>query len=44
LLAINSDVKTDIINGVHAGHQVIIPQREIQHGNWQGSGYIIQEC
>ena len=43
LLAVSNDVKTDIINGVHAGQQAIVPQREIKHGNWQGSGYIIQD-
>jgi len=43
LLAVSQEVKTDIINGIHAGQHAIVPQREIQHGNWQGSGYIIQD-
>ena len=43
LLAVSQEVKTDIINGIHAGQHAIVPQREIQQGNWQGSGYIIQD-
>ncbi|RKZ42105.1 MAG: hypothetical protein DRR00_31180, partial [Candidatus Parabeggiatoa sp. nov. 3] len=43
LLSVSQEVKTDIINGIHAGQHAIVPQREIQHGNWQGSGYIIQD-
>jgi hypothetical protein len=43
LLAVSSEVKTDIVNAIHAGKHAIVPQREIQHGNWQGSGYIIQD-
>jgi hypothetical protein len=43
LLAVSSEVKTDIVNAIHAGKHAIVPQREIVHGNWQGSGYIIQD-
>jgi len=43
LLSVSQEVKTDIINGIHAGQHAIVPQREIQQGNWQGSGYIIQD-
>jgi len=43
LLAVSGKVKTDIVNAIHAGKHAIVPQREIQHGNWQGSGYIIQD-
>jgi hypothetical protein len=34
---------TDIVNAIHAGKHAIVPQREIVPGNWQGSGYIIQD-
>jgi hypothetical protein len=43
LLAVSGKVKTDIVNAIHAGKHAIVPQREIVHGNWQGSGYIIQD-
>jgi PKD repeat protein len=43
ILNVGEDVQSDITNAIHAGKQVIVPQRELVHGNWKGAGYIIQD-
>ncbi len=43
ILNVSSEVISDIQHGTNTGKQAIIPQREIVHGNWKGSGYIIQD-
>jgi RHS repeat-associated protein len=43
ILNVGEDVQLDITNAIHAGKQVIVPQRELVHGNWVGAGYIIQD-
>jgi PKD repeat protein len=43
ILNVGEDVQLDITNAIHAGKQVIVPQRELVHGNWKGAGYIIQD-
>ncbi|RKZ83944.1 MAG: hypothetical protein DRR19_18430, partial [Candidatus Parabeggiatoa sp. nov. 1] len=43
ILNVGDDVQLDITNAIHAGKQVIVPQRELVHGNWKGAGYIIQD-
>ncbi len=40
-LQISSDVKTDVINAVNTGKEVIIPQQEMQINDWFGTGYIV---
>ena len=42
-LAVSSAVKTDILNSVGTGKTVLIPEREIDRGRWQGVGYIVQD-
>ncbi len=40
-LQVSSDVKTNVINAVNAGKEVIIPQQEMQINDWIGTGYIV---
>jgi len=40
-LQVNTDVKSDIRNGINAGKEVTISQTNITIGNWIGCGYII---
>lgn len=42
-LAVSTAVRTDIINAVQAGRIALVPQRELTHGTWSGSGYILQD-
>ena len=39
-LQIRGDIKTDIVNAVNAGKEIIVPQKEIQVSDWLGLGYI----
>jgi Transglutaminase-like superfamily len=43
LLQVNQDVKTDIINAVNAGKEVLIPESELNVSQWTGTGYIISD-
>ena len=43
ILKVSSEVKSDIIHAVNNGQQAIVAEREIEHGNWIGSGYILQD-
>jgi len=40
-LQVNTDVKSDIRNGINAGKEVSVSQTNITIGNWIGCGYII---
>ena len=40
-LEVSQSVKTDIQNSINAGHIVIIPQKEFNYYDWEGSGYIV---
>ena len=44
LLTVGDDVKSDIIDTVEAGNIAIVPQGEITHGGWVGTGYILQDA
>jgi PKD repeat protein len=43
ILKVSSEVKSDVIQAVNSGQQAIVAEREIEHGNWKGSGYILQD-
>jgi hypothetical protein len=43
LLQIDEQVKTDIINAVTVGKEVIVPERKVTLHDWSGEGYIIQD-
>jgi PKD repeat protein len=43
ILKVSSEVKSDIIHAVNNSQQAIVAEREIEHGNWIGSGYILQD-
>jgi len=43
ILKVSSEVKSDIIHAINNGQQAIVAEREIEHGNWIGSGYILQD-
>lgn len=43
LLRLSEEVKTDIINAVNSGQEVIVPERDLTVQDWIGVGYIIQD-
>jgi hypothetical protein len=43
LLQVSDQIKTDIINAVNAGKEVLIPERELSVSQWSGTGYIISD-
>ncbi|MBL4898559.1 MAG: hypothetical protein COA42_22800 [Alteromonadaceae bacterium] len=42
-LTVSSDIKRDISNAINAGKTVLVPERELTRGNWNGTGYIIRD-
>lgn len=42
-LSLTEDVRQEITNAVNVGKVVIIPQRDVNQGNWTGTGYIVQD-
>jgi hypothetical protein len=42
-LQLPEDIKGDIRNAVNAGMAVMVPEREITFGKWQGVGYIVMD-
>ncbi len=40
-LQVSTEVKTDVINAINAGKEVMIPKQEIQINDWFGIGYIV---
>ncbi|MDP1682855.1 MAG: transglutaminase-like domain-containing protein [Burkholderiales bacterium] len=43
LISTTSEVKQDIRNAVAVGMHAVIPEREITHNGWSGTGYILQD-
>ncbi|MCP4548720.1 MAG: RHS repeat protein, partial [bacterium] len=43
LLAVSEAVKEDIAHAVRTGKHAVVPQSDLQIGNWTGTGYIIQD-
>jgi transglutaminase-like putative cysteine protease len=43
LLSLDAPVMSDIRNAVAAGKSVLVPQRNLDRGNWRGVGYIVQD-
>jgi transglutaminase-like putative cysteine protease len=43
LLSVSGAVKSDIANAVAAGKTVLVPERNLDRGPWQGVGYIVQD-
>ncbi|HSB52881.1 MAG TPA: hypothetical protein VLD58_00930, partial [Gemmatimonadales bacterium] len=43
LLSVSSAVKADIMNAISSGKTVVVPQSEIQHDNYRGVGYIVED-
>jgi hypothetical protein len=40
-LQVSNEVKSNVINAVNAGKEVIIPSQDIQVNDWIGTGYIV---
>lgn len=40
-LQLSANVRTDIVNAVNAGQNVMVPQRNLRVNNWVGVGYVI---
>jgi hypothetical protein len=43
LLQVSGEVKTDIVNAVNSGKEVLIPEHELTVSQWSGIGYIISD-
>lgn len=43
VLKVDDYIKTDIRNSVDSGNIVLIPEKEITYGDWEGTGYVVQD-
>ncbi|MFZ6640834.1 transglutaminase-like domain-containing protein [Undibacterium sp. TC4M20W] len=43
-LQIEAEAKTEIVNALSAGKQVLVHEKEIMVGGWKGSGYIVLDA